>query len=739
MADELVPSRSQPLPTNVTPALPDGVAAAGRPAIKPTADGSKGKPTRDADQEAPPLYVPWSSWLLNLGAQFAFAVLLAVFLFLVLLLVLGFNDPSTAGGTSVIVAVLITLFVRHYIHWPLPKEAFAREPRLPPNIRPSDSSGREIVETVVFVVVLVLLLKTFAAEAFVIPTGSMAETLLGYNKKVTCPSCGYTFPVNCSNEVDPQDDSRPRITNGCTCPNCRRVIRLVDERRDGRKPRSGVFQQDGEYVEILDPGSSSGDRVLVGKFFDATTRMKQLVGSSDQNPARLDVVVFKYPEGPQKNHIAMNYIKRLIGLPGETIAIWGGDLYVLSAERAAELGLTYDDGMIPEDKRVEKRGNQIIKHTEKDRWKPQYMHANDKWARDLFEKGGAFEILRKSPEVMLAIKRLVYDNDYQASDLTGRQWQRWLPDAEAWETEDEGKAFRHGTRAGDDGEHWLRYRHLLRRHHGRPTLITDFMGYNSTESLEWRPDSGKWEGGGDSNGNNWVGDLILECEVKIDKPEGELVLELVRGSDRFQARWDLASEDGVCTLTRINAGIKETLEQKPTRLRKGTYRLRFANVDRRLTVWVDNRLPFGDGVNYDPPLELGPTVVDLQPASIGVKGGALTVHKLKLWRDTYHAVYPNKVVTGGPNSGGDVTIKELELEGPTKDPMTGKESFPDSWKTLKNPPLLTLYVQPGHYLCLGDNSPQSSDSRSWGLVPERLLLGRALLVYWPPKRGGRIR
>ena len=53
----------------------------------------------------------------------------------------------------------------------------------------------------------------------------------------------------------------------------------------------------------------------------------------------------------------------------------------------------------------------------------------------------------------------------------------------------------------------------------------------------------------------------------------------------------------------------------------------------------------------------------------------------------------------------------------------------------------TLYVQPGHYLCMGDNSPASSDSRSWGrqdsgdnrggLVPERLMLGRALLVYWP--------
>ena len=61
--------------------------------------------------------------------------------------------------------------------------------------------AREVIETVVFVVVLVLLLKLFVTEAFVIPTGSMAETLYGYQKLVTCPQCGYEFPVNSHDEV----------------------------------------------------------------------------------------------------------------------------------------------------------------------------------------------------------------------------------------------------------------------------------------------------------------------------------------------------------------------------------------------------------------------------------------------------------------------------------------------------------------------------------------------------------
>ncbi len=38
---------------------------------------------------------------------------------------------------------------------------------------------------------------------------------------------------------------------------------------------------------------------------------------------------------------------------------------------------------------------------------------------------------------------------------------------------------------------------------------------------------------------------------------------------------------------------------------------------------------------------------------------------------------------------------------------------------------------PGRYLALGDNSPNSLDSRYWGTVPARNLLGPATFVHWP--------
>jgi len=40
------------------------------------------------------------------------------------------------------------------------------------------------------------------------------------------------------------------------------------------------------------------------------------------------------------------------------------------------------------------------------------------------------------------------------------------------------------------------------------------------------------------------------------------------------------------------------------------------------------------------------------------------------------------------------------------------------------------------FFVLGDNSAHSSDSRNWGFVPKRNLVGRAFLVWWPLHRLG---
>jgi signal peptidase I len=553
----------------------------------------------------------------------------------------------------------------------------------PPGQQPDGT--REIIETVVFVVVLVLLLKTFDAEAFVIPTGSMAETLYGYQKIVTCPECGIEFPVNCSQEVDPSHGPASPIY-GCICPNCRKPIHFSDAPSDWVSAWKNLYP---DSARVDDPGWSSGDRVLVNKWiFDLV-----------QPPDRLDVVVFKFPggqdfpvSGPQKDHTQMNYIKRCMGLPGETIGIRMGDVYDLPPG----LSPNYEE----DDKAVPR----------KELWQAKYMHRNDRRAGKLFEEG-KFRIVRKPAEKILAMRRLVYDNDHQAKDLINLNDPRWSG-KDGWEGADE-HGFAHPA-GEEEGVHWLHYRHLLRDNGNDPALITDFMGYNT------------WASGTalriehSHPGENWVGDLMLDAEVEVEEARGRLILELSKGEDRFQARWDLAG--GRCTLVRIDGqGEEKELASASTDLEgKGTYQVRFANFDRRLTVWVDGSLPFGDGVGYEAPESLEPTRRnDLErPASVGAEGAGLKVRHLQLWRDTYYTA-----PEGLPN-GSDVSF----------DPKR-----PESWGRTEGPPLLTLYVQPGHYLCLGDNSPESSDGRDWGAVPRRLLLGRAVMVYWPFDRFGRIR
>jgi signal peptidase I len=48
----------------------------------------------------------------------------------------------------------------------------------------------------------------------------------------------------------------------------------------------------------------------------------------------------------------------------------------------------------------------------------------------------------------------------------------------------------------------------------------------------------------------------------------------------------------------------------------------------------------------------------------------------------------------------------------------------------------TITVPRGEYYMMGDNRPDSEDSRFWGPVPRAWLIGKAFLTYWPPDRIG---
>ena len=47
-----------------------------------------------------------------------------------------------------------------------------------------------------------------------------------------------------------------------------------------------------------------------------------------------------------------------------------------------------------------------------------------------------------------------------------------------------------------------------------------------------------------------------------------------------------------------------------------------------------------------------------------------------------------------------------------------------------------ITIPKDHYYMMGDNRGESADSREWGPVPKKWIIGRAFMTYWPPGRIG---
>ena len=152
--------------------------------------------------------------------------------------------------------------------------------------------------------IYLLILKSFFLPLFIIPTGSMAETLYGAHALHTCPNCGVEYALNW--------DQAKGAPAQVSCPNCR----WVESRRIPR-PR-GAPAPASKQILTKPLRQAAGDRIFVqGWPYAWPLREIDWLG-----PQRWDVVVFKVPNDGQTN-----YIKRLIGLPGETIEIIDGNIF----------------------------------------------------------------------------------------------------------------------------------------------------------------------------------------------------------------------------------------------------------------------------------------------------------------------------------------------------------------------------------------------------------------------------
>lgn len=486
---------------------------------------------------------------------------------------------------------------------------------------------RETVESVVIAFILAFLFRTFEAEAFVIPTGSMAPTLMGRHKDVVCPHCGYEYRAGASQEVDDAGREIPgNHLAEATCPMCRSTI---------------------EVGPGHDHPSYSGDRIIVSKFaYDVS------------DPERWDVIVFKYPEDAKQN-----YIKRLIGMPNELFKILSGDIYT------APIG------------------------------------------------SNEFEIERKGkkPEKLRAMLQAVYYNDYVADELVKAKvparWQSWTAanQPEPWAAGDNGRTFEIDGKSPERA--WLRYQHLLPTaaiwnavQNNRPfappqpSLIQDYYAYNA----------GRFSGGvGPRDRAEWVGDLALTFDLDVKSSQGTVVLELIKGGRQFRCTIDLGTGQAKLSID----GLASYAPTAQTSIKgAGSYEVSFANVDQQMLLWVDGDVVSFDvpttysGLQNDKPVTAPPApgseiATDLSPAGIAAEGGAaIKVSHLRIDRDVFY-------------------VSQSPPGAPQHQQMNDVES--------------AIKLGDREYFMLGDNSPQSKDSRYWHSVDRSLLIGKALFIYWP--------
>jgi len=539
--------------------------------------------------------------------------------------------------------------------------------------------GRETIESIVVAFTLALLFRAFEAEAFVIPTGSMAPALMGRHKDLVCTACGRDYRVGCSAEEDDQsqsfreqlaqlegdlarargvmaDQNAPpgdreqarrrvetlespqgqleqvrmrlasKLIGSSRCPNCGHDMDLLTVNHKAYDPRYPSF---------------NGDRILVNKFaYDYVA------------PKRFDVVVFRYPEDAKTN-----YIKRLIGLPGETVSIAGGDIWT---------------------------------------------------SRDAAEPA----IARKPTAKLLAMLQCVHDSRYESDELAKAGWPlRWsdwgAAAASRWSTDDGGRSW--AIDAQGDGRATLRYRHFMPTSDdwveigagGRvdgelsPLLIDDFQPYNAIATR-----------------SHWVGDLAVETRLESRGDGGTVVLDLVEGGRRHEARIDLSAG----SVEMVSPFLVGARPKAATKLRgRGKWTVLFANVDDELSLFIDGRrVEFDAPTVWATPIDAAAvakpvkeeprpgsdTVSDLAPAGVTAIGAAVRLSELRVLRDIFYIGADGISAVGGM------------IEKPRLD-------FP---------------LEADQFFVLGDNSAASKDSRLWlegHHVDRNLIVGKALTIFWP--------
>ena len=197
----------------------------------------------------------------------------------------------------------------------------------------------ETMESLAMALVLALIIRGSVMEAYVIPTGSMAPTLLGRHVSLVCPNCGYPYDRGI-----PANATRPSISE-VYCPNDLYPAAITSPQGAEKLARvlgyfvlsvlaAGAFYALGRWVYHDEPSAKVGGLISCLVVFYVLLGALQPVRGGDRilvsklyyhfhQPRRWDVIVFKSPED-----VSRNFIKRLVAVPGDRVQILDGDLVI---------------------------------------------------------------------------------------------------------------------------------------------------------------------------------------------------------------------------------------------------------------------------------------------------------------------------------------------------------------------------------------------------------------------------
>lgn len=547
---------------------------------------------------------------------------------------------------------------------------------------------QDTIISVVIAFTLAFVFRGFVVEAFVIPTGSMAPTLMGAHERIRSPETGYEWAVGPWYGA-PGAESEYKPIQG----------QAPDPRLQVHDPMTG------ELITKANVPRKSGDRILVLKYLYMI-----------MEPERFDVVVFKCPYKPSDN-----FIKRLIGLPGEEIAIIDGDVFFRPAPEP-ETRMKNADGSL------------------KNPW------ADADW-----------KIARKPHRVQEATWQTVFNSDYAPRNSVVSADRTYSTPWKSEQTTDwtiEGRRYEYkGTGTTDLEWDSTRLRYRFRPEGTFPPLgeippFDDFWEINDRYAYNEVPQTGFQHYVHEPRFTPFFPVSDLRMSAGIEPGPGGTALHatasLVARSHEFQMV--IAGSKVTLRMRRVDATDWKTIDEETiTPFAPGrVVNVEFVHVDQAVEAWIDGKKVAAGEYNWGPDervrMSTARTLDDLLKEENGSGLEGDLVAKKNIFEDRAKYLKPRIKWTF---EGAPVTLHRVRVDRDlyyTSSLIAGS-NVPSRGSTPKKPVLLN---QDQFFVC-GDNSPASLDARVWfppypwvkeidpteGVVPRKMMLGKAFFVYYP--------